>query len=286
MIKYKTKTKSHPIVLREDKSVPYFYFPLLEDTNEVLHGFSTKLGGVSEGEFATMNFATIRGDKLENVKENYKRICASMGMDWTKIVVSKQTHTTNIKVVSKEDAGKGVLVERGYDNIDGLMTNEPGIVLVTMYADCVPLYFYDPVKKAIALSHSGWRGTVNRMGEVTIKKMEEIYGSNPKDILACIGPSICVDCYEVGSDVADEFIKNFDKEEIKQILVPKNHEKYQLNLWKANELILKKAGILENHLAVTDVCTCCNPDLLFSHRFTKGRRGNLGAFLCLKEENK
>jgi hypothetical protein len=280
MIQYKKKTSDNPIILREEKDVPYFYFPLLEETNMVSHGFSTRLGGVSKGEFESMNFVTIRGDKIENVKENYRRICAAIGIDWTKLVVSKQTHTTNIKIVSKEDAGKGVLKERGYDNIDGLMTNEPGLPLVTMYADCVPLYFLDPVKKVIALSHSGWRGTVHRMGEVTIQKMQETYGCNPSDILACIGPSICRDCYEVGEEVALEFKENFREDEI---LTKKPNGKYQLDLWKANELILKQAGILENHLAVTNVCTCCNPKLLFSHRFTKGRRGNLAAFLCLND---
>jgi hypothetical protein len=283
MIQYKKKTSDNPIVLREDKEVPYFYFPLQEETKMVSHGFSTRLGGVSKGEFESMNFVTIRGDKIENVKENYRRICTAIGIDWTKLVVSKQTHTTNIKIVSKEDAGKGVLKERGYDNIDGLMTNEPGIPLVTMYADCVPLYFLDPVKKVIALSHSGWRGTVHRMGEVTIQKMQETYGCNPLDILACIGPSICCDCYEVGEEVAFEFKESFNETEITKILTPKPNGKYQLDLWKANELILKQAGILESHLAVTNVCTCCNPELLFSHRFTKGRRGNLAAFLCLND---
>ncbi|KIR02862.1 hypothetical protein P261_01677 [Lachnospiraceae bacterium TWA4] len=284
MIEYKRKTNDFPIRLKEGE-VPYFYFPLLENTRQVTHGFSTRLGGVSKEEYTSMNLASNRTDSIENVRENYRRICKAMGMKAEDAVVSKQTHTTNIRIVHREDAGKGIFVDRGYEDIDGLMTDEPNLPLVTLYADCVPLYFFDPVKRVIALSHSGWRGTVNHMGEVTIEKMNQTYGCKSEDILACIGPSICVDCYEVGEEVAGEFLDKFSPQEVTRILQKGKIEgKYQLDLWKANEIILKNAGITNEHLAVTNVCTCCNPDLLFSHRYTKGKRGNLGAFLCLKNE--
>jgi hypothetical protein len=283
MITYKKKTEEAPIVLQTDKGVPYFYFPILEDTGIVRHGFSTRLGGVSSQEFSTMNFATTRGDSLENVKENYRRIAKAIGIDWQKIIVSFQTHTTNVMVVREEDAGKGITKERGYDDIDGFITDVPGIPLVTLYADCVPLYFLDPVKKVIGLSHSGWKGTVARMGAVTIQKMQEVYGCCPENIIACVGPSICADCYEVGEDVAEQFQKNFSEKQLSQILFHKPDGKYQLDLWKANTFILADAGIREEHMAVTNVCTCCNETLLFSHRATKGKRGNLAAFLSLSE---
>jgi len=167
-------------------------------------------------------------------------------------------------------------------DIDGLVTNVPGLVLVTSYADCVPLYFVDPVNKAIGLSHSGWKGTVGRIGEVTIQKMQELYGSDPGDILACIGPSICRDCYEVSQDVAEKFQEIFPQALWERIMDDKGKGKYQLDLWESNRLILLEAGIREEHLAVTDLCTCCNPELLFSHRATQGKRGNLAAFLGLR----
>ena len=168
--------------------------------------------------------------------------------------------------------------------MDGLITDIPGITLVTFFADCVPLYFLDPVHKAIGLSHSGWRGTVKRMGQVTVDAMKEAFGTRPEDIIACIGPSICGDCYEVGEEVADEFADAFHEKYHDVILLKKQNGKYQLDLWKANEIVLKEAGIKGDYLAVTNICTYCNPQLLFSHRRTAERRGNLCAFLSLKEK--
>lgn len=173
--------------IRQKNEVPYVIFPLLEKTSIVKHGFSTRLGGVSEGEFYAMNLSFTRGDKRENVEENYKRICNALDIPYERAVLSHQTHTTNIRVVTELDVGKGIIKERDYDNIDGLITNVVNIPLVTFYADCVPLYFVDIKNKAIGLSHSGWKGTVNRMGQQTIEKMHQEFGSNPEDIVACIG---------------------------------------------------------------------------------------------------
>ena len=153
---------------------------------------------------------------------------------------------------------------------------------MTFYADCVPLYFVDPVKKAIGLAHSGWRGTVAGMGACMVQFIREHFHSDPKDLIAAIGPSICVDCYEVSEEVAEQFREGFPEE----VLQPgKADGKYQLDLWKANESILLKAGILPEHLTVTDVCTCHNPEYLFSHRASHGQRGNLAAFLMLKNNS-
>ena len=163
-----------------------------------------------------------------------------------------------------------------------MITNEPGIVLSTFYADCVPLFIVDPVKKAIGLSHSGWRGTVEKMGKVTIQKMTEEYGSNPEDIIAAIGPSICVDCYEVSMDVADAFKEAFkEADNLEQIVIPKSNEKAQLDLWQANLAVFLEAGVKRENIILPDICTACNKELLFSHRASNGKRGNLGAFLML-----
>lgn len=273
-------------VIKEEESggVSFLTFPALEKTGMVRHLFSTRKGGVSEGSFSSMNLSFTRGDDKEKVLENYKRIAKVLDCKIEDFVCSDQTHTTNVRMVGIQDAGKGVVREKDYTDVDGLITNVPGIVLATFYADCVPLYFVDPVKKAIGLSHSGWRGTVNKMGTKTVRMMEEAYGTNPADVIAAIGPSICMSCYEVGSEVAEEFCRAFPAEmEQREILQAKENGKYLLNLWKANYFILKEAGIKKEHISVTDICTCCNGDTLFSHRQSGGKRGNMGAFLGLVE---
>lgn len=283
-IPWKRKGRYEVLQEREKNQVPYLVFPSLEEIPDIVHGFSTRLGGVSKDHLFSMNFSFSREENRENVMENFRRMGQAVGFSNDQLVLSDQTHTTNIKIVTKEDRGKGILRERDYHDIDGMITNQPGVVLVTFFADCVPLFLVDPVKKAIGLSHSGWRGTVNKMGLVTVQKMQETFGSKPEDILAAIGPSICQDCYEVSEDVILQFQENFDQNVQNQLYYQKENGKYQLNLWKANEIIFREAGILPHHIFTTDLCTCCNPQLLYSHRASKGMRGNLGAFLGIVEK--
>lgn len=256
--------------------VPYLSYPLLEGTGAVKHGFSTKLGGVSTGSCATMNISTTRGDDPEAVVENRRRIGAAIGVRPEDMTYTHQTHTTNVAVVQAEDRG------RRFMETDGLVTNVPGICLVTFYADCVPLFLVDPVKKAIGLSHSGWRGTVGKIGKVTVQAMMREYGSRPEDIVAAIGPSICQDCYEVSVDVIDRFRDSFNEAVWPRLFYRKENGKYQLDLWRANEEVFLEAGIRKGNLAVTNLCTHCNQEVLFSHRATGEKRGNLSAFLALK----
>ena len=270
------KNQEHIFDEKTVDGVPFLSYPMLEETGIVHHGFSTKLGGVSKGCWATMNISTTRGDDPEDVEENQRRIARAIGVKPEDMTFTNQTHTTNVAVVRAEDKG------RRFMETDGMITNVPGICLVTFYADCVPLYFVDPVKKAIGLSHSGWRGTVGKIGKVTVELMQKTYGSDPKDILAAIGPSICQDCYEVSEDVIVKFQKSFEEKYWPELFYQKENGKYQLNLWKANELVFEEAGILKKHIAVTNVCTHCNPDILFSHFTTGNKRGNLSAFLALK----
>ncbi|MFR1976580.1 MAG: peptidoglycan editing factor PgeF [Coprococcus sp.] len=274
-------TGSGTTELKEKNHVPYIQFKNLSATGIVKHGFSTRKGGVSTGIFSSMNLNFKRGDDPDAVLENYRRMAAALNMRVEDMVLSDQTHTTNVRVITEEDRGKGILRPQDYSDVDGMITNVPGIVLVTSYADCVPLYFVDPVRKAIGLSHSGWKGTVGHIGQKTVWKMHEVYGSEPKDIVAAIGPSICQSCYEVSDDVAEAFRANFTADEAADILLDKGNGKYQLDLWKANWYVLTDAGILSEHLSVTDLCTACHPDLLWSHRKTNGQRGGLAAFLSL-----
>ena len=261
--------------------VTYLAFPALLESGMVRHGFSTRMGGVSEGPYATMNFSFTRGDDPEAVRENYRRMAEALRVDMEKMVLTWQTHTTNVRVVSEEDLGKGIIKERDYRDVDGLVTDMPDVTLVTFFADCVPLYFLDKKNHAIGLSHSGWRGTVKRMGEKTLETMAEAFGTRPEDVTACIGPSICMDCYEVGGEVIEEFAAEFPAAVHDRLFYKKENGKYMLNLWEANRIVLTDAGIREENLSVTDICTHCNPELLFSHRRSPEKRGNLCAFLCL-----
>lgn len=276
------KYSSEESVFREiETNPPYLEYPMFQKTGIVKHGFSTRVGGVSDGCYSSLNLSFTRGDKEEAVRENFTGIGRAMGVRCEDMVFTKQTHTTNVRVVSEEDRGMGITRPRSYTDVDGLVTNAPGVCLVTFFADCVPLYFVDPVKKAIGLSHSGWRGTVGKIGKATVELMQQQYDSDPADILAAVGPSICQDCYEVSEDVAEQFRAHFDKQYWSELFYRKANGRYQLDLWKVNELIFLESGIRKDHIAVTNLCTHCNSELLFSHRAAGDKRGNLCAFLEL-----
>ena len=268
--------------VKEAGEVTYLTYPAFEKLEGIIHGFSTRLGGVSRGIYSSMNLSFTRGDEESCVKENYRRIAQAIGFRTDDIVTSDQTHTANVRKVTEADRGKGITVPRDYQDVDGMVTNVPGLVLTTFYADCVPLYFVDPVKCVIGLSHSGWRGTVAKIGKATVEKMKEEYRCHPEDILAAIGPSICQDCYEVSEDVIEEFKTAFAGEYQERLYYKKKNGKYQLNLWETNRLIFLEAGIPEANISMPGICTCCNPEFLFSHRASHGKRGNLAAFLGLK----
>lgn len=263
-------------------SIPLLEYHLLKEIDWIDHCFTTREGGVSRGIFSSLNLSFTRGDEKEAVEENFRRVAECLHTVPDRFVLTDQTHTTNVRRVDEEDAGAGLVRERGYHDIDGLITDVPGLVLATFYADCVPLYFIDRKNHAIGLSHSGWRGTVGRMGRVTMEQMREAYGTRQEDLVCAVGPSICQDCYEVSEDVAQEFAREFAGRE-DEILIGKGNGKYQLDLWRANEIVLLEAGVPKDQIAVTNICTCCNDRLLFSHRASQGKRGNLGAFLTITE---
>jgi YfiH family protein len=263
-------------------ALPYFSFPALDEAG-LVNAFTTKKGGISKGVFAELDLGFTK-EPMEIVRENYRRAAEQLGVDPMKIVSSDQTHTTNVRLMTEEDAGKGAFRERDYKDVDGMVTNVPGITLSTLYADCVPLYFYDEAHRAIGLSHSGWKGTAGRIGAATVRKMQSCFGTDPGQLIAAIGPSICADCYEVSEDVAEAFRKTFEAEELKAILRPgRAPGKYQLDLWEANRRVLMAAGIPEKRISVTDICTKCNNGLLYSHRVMGPERGIQAAFLGIPE---
>lgn len=274
--------KNHSTIINEKNGVVYLTFPKLAAAG-VRHGFSTRMGGVSKGYLGTMNLSFTRGDREENVRENFRRIADAIGFREEQLVFSAQVHETKIRKVTAANRGEGITKETA-PGIDGLATDEEDVPLYTSYADCVPLLFYDPQKKVVAMAHSGWRGTAARIGAKMVHFMEKEYGSRAENIIAAVGPSICRKCYEVSEDVAQAFREAFRPEQFPLLFDEKGQGKYQLDLWEANRIILTEAGILPEHLDVTDLCTCCNHDKLFSHRASHGKRGNMGCFMCLDTE--
>lgn len=267
-------------IFTDENDLTYITFPNLVNEG-VTAAFTTRMGGVSKGRYASMNMSFTNGDDPKSVRTNYNRLFTTLDLDPNRAVLSHQTHTNNLMIVTEKDAGSGITRERTYDNIDGLITNCKNLPLVTQFADCVPLLFYDPINQVIAASHAGWRGTVAEIGKKTVETMSVVFGCNPKNICVAIGPSIGACCYEVDSPVVDGF-SALAYLDITQFLTKKTNDKYMLDLWTANRLILENAGILSKNICVTDLCTCCNSQYFHSHRATGGNRGNLAAVIALK----
>jgi len=270
--------KSESLNINQQDKVLFFSFPHFEKYPFINHGFSSRLGGVSHGIYESMNLNFASGDDRDKIIENYKIICRALNLNFENLVISSQTHDAEIRCVTEEDRGKGIIKARDYDGIDGLITNIPGIPLVTLYADCVPLFFMDPVKRVVGLAHAGWKGTVKGIGQKMIQKFVDIYGSSKSDILVGVGPSIGQCCFEVESDVVNKFVKIISNDNsIKDM----GNGKYMMDLWDINKEILIQSGIDKRNIVVTDVCTKCNKDILFSHRGHNGKRGGMAAIIQL-----
>lgn len=204
------------VVVNDAASFPVLTFAAWENLPGVRHCFTTRAGGVSEGWLSSLNFRRGLYDPDENIEENFRRTALFFNTTPDRIVCAQQTHTSNVRIVTEADAGKGVTRERDYTDVDGLITDVPGLILYTSHADCVPIYFYDPVRRVIALAHSGWKGTAARIGQVTVRKMQKVYGCRPQDIYTAVGPSICADCYEVSEDVAEAIRGCFSAPQLSQ----------------------------------------------------------------------
>lgn len=262
--------------LKNSGDVFYYTISSFEETGLVRHCFSTRRGGVSKGCYASMNLRFNCDDSRENVFENHKIMSEVIGSDFSRIVASKQVHEDNICYVTEEDCGNGLVKPNRFTSADALITDRRGVLLVTYFADCVPLFFLDRKNGVIALAHSGWRGTVKRIGQKTIQRMKSDFGSEPSDILAAIGPSVREECFEVGDDVARIFIEEFGTD-----VAVKHGERFHIDMQAAIRKQFAEEGIPAENTDDCGICTCCNSEILFSHRKTNGKRGNMGAFLEL-----
>lgn len=269
--------------------VHYLTFGNLDHLPDIRHAFSTRSGGVSSSVYESMNLGFDRGDDNDNVRQNFNNFCEAAGIDIHSLVFGAQTHTTNIRRVFASDRGFGIDRPVPWSNTDGLATNEPGVFLTTFYADCVPLYFVDTVRHAIALSHAGWRGTVSNIAAATVSFMNSEFGSSPSDIYAAIGPSIGSCCFEVGEEVAHEFLQLPDElaggcVRLDSASTEKGINKYFVDLQEINRRMLADSGIPPQNIELAGICTCCNSSWLFSHRASCGKRGSLCAMLGIIAE--
>lgn len=260
--------------------ITYMIFKPWKHETHMGHCFTTRFGGVSTGDLTSLNLGFNRGDSLENVLENYKRVGAVLSVDAEKMVLSNQVHETIIQEVSQEDCGNGISRPNKWESVDGIYTSKKNVPLVTHYADCVPLFFYAPEYHMIGMAHAGWRGTVNEIGCKMVHKWHEEHGIPYDKIQIAIGPSIGPCCFEVHDDVANVFKEKFNEQPF--ITKSKAPGKYHINLWACNAASLINSGIKEENIYSADICTCCYSDLFFSHRKTQGKRGTLGAFMVLR----
>ena len=271
---------SEKYTLHTDGGKQYLTFPGLDRFGELRHAFTTRNGGVSTGCVSTWNFGAREFDSDENILRNFEILADTLGTAADRMVRTNQTHTVNIMKVSSADAGKGVTRERGYTDIDGLVTDEKDLTIVTTHADCNPVFFYDPVRKVIGLAHSGWRGTLGGISREMISLMEEDYGSDPGDIIAGIGPALCMDCFEVDEDVAEAFM---EADPAYAEFIEKRGIKYHIDLKAIIKLDLKRMGLKDENLLDMELCPKCEKDMFFSHRGHKGKRGLMVAAMRLTE---
>lgn len=252
----------------------YFKSDLFEEIENITHCFTSKCGGESRGNIEGLNLGFRCGDNLEFVSANYVLVAADMGFPFERITAGRQTHSSNIRIITEEDAGKGVSRESEFQDVDGMITNIKNLPLVVYYADCVPVLLVDSDVGVVAAVHSGWRGTVAGITRNAVEIMVSRFGADPANIKAAIGPSIGPCCFETGEEVALQFDGKF---------VAKHDDKFKVDLWKANMDILESCGIKRENIDVLKICTICNSDMLYSYRVHKDSTGRMGAFIMIKD---
>jgi len=262
---------------------PFFVFDEWEKYKEITHFVTTRHGGVSEEPYLSLNIGFGTEDSHELVLKNRQLMAQSVGIPLESFVMLNQVHGVSVAVATYEMKGLGALDrESAIHATDAIISNQPGICLFIMAADCVPLLFYDPIKKAIGAAHAGWRGTVNQMAAATVQKMHDVFDCNYENIRVVIGPSIGPCCYHVGGEVIDHILRSFGTTD-ELISFENNDSSAYFNLWRANQLQLMNMGILTENIAIAELCTCCNHIDFYSSRFSKGITGRFGAGIMLKD---
>ena len=265
---------------KQNGTLIYLQSSLL-DRPGVRHGFTTRPGGVSTGALSSLNLGTKRGDDMANVRENYRRICAALGMDDRRCVLSYQKHETNIRLVTEADCGKGLWTEREYTSVDAMICQQPGIPLVIFSADCGIILLYDTARRAIGVVHAGWRGVADGLAALTVARMNQQFGTEPRDVVAAIGPGIGKCCFETDDDVPAALRAALGSEA--EPYMTRQGAKWHVDLKGLNALWLRRCGVSAERIDVSDHCTACRPDLYWSHRKMGNARGVQAGLLCLEE---
>jgi len=252
--------------------LPYMTAPNIS----AVHAFTTRHGGVSQGVLASLNLGLTRGDSLDALKENYRRICRILQISDGDIVRRGQIHGTCVEVVTHRDCGDIYSADK--PKADGLITNVPGIALMVYAADCVPMLLCDAETGVVGAVHAGWRGTALDIAGEAVRKMESVFGC--RNISAAIGPSISKCCFETDGDVPSALHKSLGN--MAGSCVERLGEKFMVDLKAANRLMLLRAGVLPENIIVSDECTSCSCDKYWSHRRTNGDRGSQAAIIVLR----
>ncbi|WP_367903366.1 peptidoglycan editing factor PgeF [Paenibacillus sp. PL2-23] len=252
-------------------------------------GFSGRSGGVSAKPWDSLNIGLHVGDKADDVIRNRRRIAEGIGWSFDAWTCAEQVHGARVAAVTEADRGRGRSeLQDAIAGCDALMTNVPGVLLTSFYADCVPLYFYEPAAGVVALAHAGWRGTAGMIAKETLLAMESAYGVNPGNVLAAIGPSIDACCYEVDGAVVTELERilgelGLDSDAAAACMRRKGNGKAEPSLKEINRQIMIKAGILASHIELSNWCTGCRTDLFYSHRTEGGRTGRMASWIGIRE---
>lgn len=265
-------------VLKYNKNLWYGVFTHFIKAG-MIHGISTRLRGKSDSPFLSLNLALHTGDDSLTVIDNRRAFCDSVGVDCKRLVTSQQVHDDQVVTVDERYAGRGALAyEDSIKHTDALITNRPNLPLMLCFADCVPVLIADPVLRVIGIAHAGWKGTVLKIAQKTVLKMQAQFGSEPADCLIGIGPSIGGCCYEVDEPVIRQFTAAFSYAD--EFITPRG-EKWQLDLWEANRRQLTDIGVLPQNIVVSGVCTACNHELFYSYRQENGKTGRIAACISL-----
>lgn len=261
--------------LHKKDGVRFFTIPSFMQAGGVRCAFSTRIGGVSPPPYDTLNFSRKREQSEENFQENMRRFSVAVGFDHRRAVSVHYAHGPLLYHAENKDAGCGVVREHVEDFCDGLFTDTDRLPILSFHADCVPLFFYDPFKKATAMCHAGWRGTSQHMAGNTVEALKSL-GCKAENILAAVGPCIGVKHYEVGPEVAEIFLREFGTQALQQ-----RDEALYANLEAACSLDMLQSGIVPQHITLSGLCTYEHEDLFYSHRRDNGRTGAMAAVLEL-----